>query len=230
MTARRRWLPDARAERVALVTKTTAFMAVEDNRTRTGFGRSDPQGIWYDSVYVPKLTVYDAAYRRWANPATATRMALDDFKDSERAFVPLYRRLYGMMKASALVSNSDLEEMGFQPRNSGKRSPHPVDRMFISLRVAPLGSHVLNVAFENRDTGSSVIPYYLVGAVIFGAVSDTPVASQERLVRMKLATRSPGMLVFNSSQRGRTLYLAARWQNRRGELGPWSEIMSAIIP
>jgi hypothetical protein len=31
-------------------------------------------------------------------------------------------------------------------------------------------------------------------------------------------------------QRGKTVYFALRWENTRGEKGPWSEIMSAIIP
>ncbi|MDR1525582.1 MAG: hypothetical protein LBS79_10080 [Tannerella sp.] len=68
------------------------------------------------------------------------------------------------------------------------------------------------------------------GAVIYCAVSDTPVTDQNRLMQSKLVTRSPGNLDFSPGERGRIVYLAGRWQNRRGELGPWSEIVSAVIP
>ena len=61
-------------------------------------------------------------------------------------------------------------------------------------------------------------------------VSDTPVVDQNALFHSKLATRSPHKFAFPPEQRGKTVYLAARWQNRRGELGPWSAIVSAIIP
>ncbi|MDR1332705.1 MAG: hypothetical protein LBK07_11455 [Tannerella sp.] len=52
------------------------------------------------------------------------------------------------------------------------------------------------------------------------AKSDTPETNHNMLAFAKLATRSPAWLVFDSSQHGRTAYIATRWQNRRegGEL------------
>ncbi|MDR2362267.1 MAG: hypothetical protein LBD91_06005 [Prevotellaceae bacterium] len=29
---------------------------------------------------------------------------------------------------------------------------------------------------------------------------------------------------------GKTVYFALRWENTRGEKGPWSDIMSATVP
>jgi hypothetical protein len=43
-------------------------------------------------------------------------------------------------------------------------------------------------------------------------------------------TRSPLKLQFENDLRGKTLYFAMRWENTRGEKGPWSPIMSVIIP
>jgi hypothetical protein len=37
-------------------------------------------------------------------------------------------------------------------------------------------------------------------------------------------------LVFNGEQRGTTLYFAMRWENNRGEKGPWNDIINVIIP
>jgi hypothetical protein len=213
-----------------MITKTTGFMAVEDNRIAIGFGHETPYGIWFDTYYVPKQTVYSAAYATWDNPATSTPVALDDLKDAENEFFPLYHTFYGTVKASPLVTNARLEELGFPPRPSGGHSPHPVDKTFIDLFVKPLGNLVLSAAFLNRDTGSSNIPYYLSGAVIYYAVGDTPVADQNLLPYSRLASRSPFELIFEPEQRGKMVSLAARWQNRRGELGPWSEIVTVIIP
>jgi hypothetical protein len=36
--------------------------------------------------------------------------------------------------------------------------------------------------------------------------------------------------VFENDQRGKTVYFALRWENTRGEKGPWSAIQIAIIP
>jgi hypothetical protein len=43
-------------------------------------------------------------------------------------------------------------------------------------------------------------------------------------------TRTPYTFPFEYDQRGQTVYFALRWENTRGEKGPWSEIHSTIIP
>jgi hypothetical protein len=200
------------------------------NRTRIGFDSTTPNGVWYDSVYSPKLDNYDAEYLLWSNPATSTPMVRDDLIDAETELFPLYRELYAMMKASPLVTNADLEGMGFPPRPAGGRSRHPVDKLFIDINVIPLGTYILSIAFENRDTGISSVPYYLTGAVLFYSVSETPITDPNELRYSVLATRSPYELVFDPLQRGKHVYIAARWQNQRGEKGPWSEIISVVVP
>jgi hypothetical protein len=205
-------------------------MNVADNRSLIGFGADTPSGEWYDSVCVPALDVYSTTYRTWSSLATRTPLALDNLKDAERVYFPLYRQFHATVKASALVSNSSLEAMGFPPRHEGGGQRHPVNRTFIDLSVRPIGYVALSVAFENRDTGSSVIPYYLTGAVVSHSVSTTPVTDPNHLTHSRLATRSPMRIFFEPELRGATVYFAARWQNRRGELGPWSDISVAIIP
>jgi hypothetical protein len=135
-----------------------------------------------------------------------------------------------MAKADPLATNAYLEKMGFPPRPSGGRSRHPVDKFFVNLNAMPMGTYTIKVAFENRDTGSSNVPEYLTGVVLYYTVSDTPVTNPNDLAQSRLATRSPQEISFDPSQRSKTAYLAGRWQNERGELGPWSEIVSIVIP
>jgi hypothetical protein len=205
-------------------------MSATANRNRIGFEANSANGIWYNSTYTPKLTLYNTNYALWDDPATSTSLALDNLKDAEKDLFPLYRQFHATVKGSPLVSNADLEAMGFPPRESGGGSPHPVDHTFVDLNVLPLGNLVINIAFENRDTGSSVVPYYLTGVVIYYVTSDTPIVNQNQLSFSRLATHSPFELIFDPEQRGQTVYISGRWQNRRGELGPWSDIVSAIIP
>jgi hypothetical protein len=230
MAANNNWFPNKRTDRHALISKTATFMTVGANRNAIGFESNSASGRWYDTVYSPIADRYFSKYRLWADPLTGTVVALDNLKDAEAALFPLYRRFHALVKASPVVTNGQLEETGFLPRRSGGRSSHPVDRLFISLHAVPTGNMVLGIAFENRDTGRPTVPYYLAGAAICYAVSDTPVSDQRQLDRSILATRSPAKLVFAPGERGRTVYLAARWQNRRGRYGPWSEIISAVIP
>jgi hypothetical protein len=44
------------------------------------------------------------------------------------------------------------------------------------------------------------------------------------------STRSPYVFTFDENMRGKTVYFCLRWENTRGQKGPWSAIYSAIIP
>jgi hypothetical protein len=205
-------------------------MADPENRATIGFAATTPSGAWFDTAYAPKHLIYDVAFQKWADPATSTPMVLDDLKDAEEVFFPLYRTFYGTVKASPLVTNAYLEDMGFPPRPSGGHSPHPVDKLFVNINASPMGNYTIKVTFENRDTGKSNVPGYLTGVVIYYIVSDTPVTNPADLAYSRLATHSPYELGLDPTQQGKTAYLAGRWQNARGERGPWSSIIKIIVP
>lgn len=42
--------------------------------------------------------------------------------------------------------------------------------------------------------------------------------------------RSHEGIVFTQDQRGKTIYAFARWVNKNGKMGPWSDLVKAIIP
>jgi hypothetical protein len=67
------------------------------------------------------------------------------------------------------------------------------------------------------------------GAVLFYRVSEEPVTSHKELTSSKLLTRMKETLVFEDSDRLKTLYAALCWQNEKGELGPLSPIQSLVI-
>ncbi|MDR0606761.1 MAG: hypothetical protein LBG80_21020, partial [Bacteroidales bacterium] len=73
-------------------------------------------------------------------------------------------------------------------------------------------------------------PYGCNGAVIAYAILDNPPRNQEELTHTVLATKTPYTMEFKEQERGKTVYIALRWQNTKGQLGPWSEIISTIIP
>ena len=52
----------------------------------------------------------------------------------------------------------------------------------------------------------------------------------EDLAQHALATRTPYVLQFDETERGKTVYFAAAWQNERGQIGAWSEIEKAFVP
>jgi hypothetical protein len=92
------------------------------------------------------------------------------------------------------------------------------------------GIRRLKVFFHDRGTMGNAKPRGTNGAIIAFAVLDAPPDDTEVLIRNVLATRTPYTLEFTEVERGKTVYLALRWQNKKGQCGPWSEIKNAIIP
>jgi hypothetical protein len=88
----------------------------------------------------------------------------------------------------------------------------------------------LKVLFHDMNSDSKAKPYGTNGAVLAYAVLDAPPADQSALTRDVLATRTPHILEFTEEERGKTVYVAACWQNEKGQRGPWSEIENAIVP
>jgi hypothetical protein len=68
------------------------------------------------------------------------------------------------------------------------------------------------------------------GAEILYEIRDEPPATAEDLRHSSFATKTRMVYTFTEAERGKKVYFAARWENTRGEKGPWSDVVSAIIP
>jgi hypothetical protein len=68
------------------------------------------------------------------------------------------------------------------------------------------------------------------GAEIVWAILPEPPKDISELIHSAFCTASPFRLEFKESDRGKTVYLCVRWENTTGEKGPWTAILSAIIP
>ena len=73
-------------------------------------------------------------------------------------------------------------------------------------------------------------PFGQHGVEIAWVIRDTPPVRWDELLHSVFDTNSPYTFIFENDQRGQTLYYALRWENTRGEKGPWSDIASVMIP
>jgi hypothetical protein len=130
---------------------------------------------------------------------------------------------------STLVSEQDKIDLGNHPRDPTPTPiPVPPTRPEIYLKILD----IMRLAIHVWDQGSTrkAKPYGVDGAVIYWAILDHVPSSLEELTNSVLATRTPYVLEFTEQDRGKTVYIAMRWQNEKGRKGPASEIQSAIIP
>jgi hypothetical protein len=201
------------------------------NRDRMGFDPASPQGQWLDTEFQPKYNFFVATFNAWLNPSERTQNKIIKLAEAEEAFKPAYRKLYtGFLKNNPLVTDDDLNSMDL-PKHSSGRHPSPVateapDADVDSSTIGRLTIHF----FERGSNHKKGKPVGQHGAEIRWALLTTPPARWDELVHSEIDTNSPFTLQFEHDQRGQTVYFALRWENTRGEKGPWSDILSAIIP
>jgi hypothetical protein len=127
------------------------------------------------------------------------------------------------------VTDADRSSLGLHiPDTHPTPAPTPTSLPVIQFYFPS----VCRVGIELRDSesGLKTKPAHVHGAELRYAILSAPPAAEEELVHSDFSTRSTYVLQFNETQRSKTVYIFARWENTRGEKGPRSTIYSAVIP
>jgi hypothetical protein len=120
--------------------------------------------------------------------------------------------------------------MGLPERNSGGNTPAPIPTTQIETEIDL--SVIRRILFHFHDSGSErkAKPVGVHGAEIRWSILPTAPHSIKELLNSSFDTHTPFMLEFDEEERGLSIYFCLRWENTRGDKGPWGEIGHAIIP
>jgi hypothetical protein len=190
---------------------------VLQNRARYGCGDGTPGGIFIMETVNPKYETYKKAHDEWENPGTRTSHMTLALHEARKEFEPQLRKLAGILKHSILVTNEDLDNMGLPTRHDPTRTPPPV------ATRPPLGVITLKriasiqVDFYDDDIKKKRRPRGQHGVECLWGFSETPVESISALPHSRFDTRTPMVMDFPHTDRGKTVYLALRWENTRGD-------------
>jgi hypothetical protein len=184
-----------------------------------------------DMNFLVAYTTYNNAYQDWYNPATRTTVAYEVLETAETAFVEVFRTFYnGFLRYSPLVTNADLVSMGLPHRPSGELTPAPIPTTRPDTDVILSGPGVVEIHFHDETSEDKAKPAGVHGAEIVWAVLEEPPVNWAELTHSSFDTHTPFTLTFEGDQRGHRLYFALRWENTRGDKGPWSAIRDTVIP
>jgi hypothetical protein len=139
-----------------------------------------------------------------------------------RAFVNQYLRF-------PPVTDMDRDNMGI-PNRDLIRTPHIDVKETVEFELKLRNIREILVDFWVKGESHKAKPDGYDGAVLIWDVLDTPPQRPADLTLHTMASRTPHAIEFDETERGRTVYVAASWQNERGNIGHWSEIQSAKIP
>jgi hypothetical protein len=100
-----------------------------------------------------------------------------------------------------------------------------VDFLFKLIKIRKLEVH-----FRVEGASNKAKPMGYIGAIIAYDILDISPSLHTELTRQITVTRTPYTLEFDEADRGKTVYVAMRWQNRKGQNGAWTVIRTAVIP
>jgi hypothetical protein len=194
-----------------------------------GFPEESKIYKWVNDEFLTVFVSYNSVYAAWENPATRPPMQTKLLTEKETELLPLYRQLHDTLKGSQFVTNNDLEAMGMPRRPEGGHTPVPPPLTLPALVIKHPSKGIVEVHFHDEDTENKAKPHGVHGVELLYALLDHAPASLDELTRSAFDTHTPCRLTFGFEEVGKDLYIAARWENTRGEKGPWSDFYHTVL-
>jgi hypothetical protein len=184
---------------------------------------------WYTGQIIPAKQAWSTAWTNYLDPVQRTSLITFTKNEKRKVYEKLLRILVQNLESNPLVTDDDRRSMGIVIRDTTRtpvKSPKSYPEFIIDSSII----RCLIILFWDFGSKSKAKPYGVHGAEIRWAMLDHAPLSIDELVHSGFDTHSPFELTFDESERGKAVYFCLRWESTRGDKGPWSEIVMAIIP
>ncbi len=180
----------------------------------------------------PLRADYELKYAVTNNPSTQSPAAT---AARDAAWLPYGAALIDLYDHD-ILNNDDIpaegKDMLHVHRTStggGTSAPAPTTTPVVSLTAEEIS--ILHVVFSDSATPASHSKPANVAfcEIVHKIDAPVPVTPAECPDRANI-TRSHEAVIFTPEQRGKTVYAYSRWVNRNGKVGPWSGMVTAIVP
>ena len=175
-------------------------------------------------------TVWASTYAKASNKQNRTAadvLAKDEagtvYKKTIRAFVAQW------LANNTKVTDADRTRMGLTVK-TGTRTATPVPT------TCPVGSIDFSVRLQHTihysddsSARSKAKPEGVHGCEIYMKIDGEAPKDISELSYVATDTASPYVLKFDGSKAGKMVYYWLRWVNTRGETGPWSNTVNAMV-
>ncbi|MDR1181180.1 MAG: hypothetical protein LBL13_04300 [Bacteroidales bacterium] len=187
----------------------------------------DPE--WLIHVLLPKKEAWTKAWADYVDPNTRTPLITLTKSIARKEYELLFVPLVYSIETSKVISGS--EKISMRITDAYRQShllPTPVfpPDYIIGNSIA----RCLVLYFFKHNEPTFYKARGVRGVELLWAVLDYPPTAKEELIHSQFNEYSPFFFQFDESERGKTFYTCFRWKGGLEENGPWSEIISAIIP
>lgn len=189
-------------------------------------------GIPADTVTAVKAkqTTWVGAYAKASNKQNRTQADVIAKKDAEEDFSKTLRALVQQWLArNPKISDADRVRMDITVRNNTHTpvpppESFPVGTVDFSVRL----QHSISF-YDQASAHSNAKPEGVTGCEVYLKVDGDAPKSVDEMHFQGTCSASPFVVKFDTSKAGKTAYYWLRWVNRKGETGPWSNTISAMV-
>ncbi|MHB9294598.1 hypothetical protein PilKf_00322 [Pillotina sp. SPG140] len=190
--------------------------------------------IW---IHIPLalITALQAAYQAWHAAYEKTLGAHTpvetEAKNEEYAkAVALIRPFVAQYLKFDPVTNEDRTAMGLHNRDTNPSPIPPPSTRVVITDIRALGGFQVKIWFrDEQNAKSQAVPYGNNGCLLNYMWSTERLNDVSLLNKTVLMTRSPWTLTLPPESQATFLSCTTRWQNEKGELGPWSEVHHVVV-
>ncbi|MEC4050211.1 hypothetical protein OX284_012280 [Flavobacterium sp. SUN046] len=168
---------------------------------------------------------WNVKYPLSQNENTRTKITIKDKEDAKDRLIVFLRKVYADIPNSVLT-NQDRITLNLLSRDTS-RTPTAVPFTKPVVLVDTRNHLEHTISFSNID-GSKKKPEGVRACQIWYKIGSAPIDPSE-LTYMASDTASPYIHHFEGKDAGKNIYYWLRWENTRGEVGPWSDAIMATI-
>ena len=170
------------------------------------------------------------AYNLYKNPLTRSPLVTQDKIDARKDYEPALRTfIQGQLMHNTFVTDGDRRSMGLPIHDTTPSpAPAPETRTEMDVVFKEIMQHDIHV--RNSGSKTSGKPPHVAGFELWRHIGGDQEPSYDDMQLIGQITHSPHKVKYPAADRGKKVWYISRWVSTRGEPGPWSEIVSALVP
>ncbi|MDR1399171.1 MAG: hypothetical protein LBJ41_04545 [Treponema sp.] len=176
-----------------------------------------------------QITAYELVYEA-AKGENGTKALIIEKDVKQKALKAELRNVKNkFIDYNEAVTKADRERLGL-PRRDHKPSPIPRPTSRPTLKVLPTNNRQHTVTAVNQKTGKRSKPDDAYGVRFVWEIRDTLPVNAEDLRHSIFHRKVVTVFDYTEEDRGKKVFYAGCYENAKGDSGPWSDIIMAIIP
>ena len=181
---------------------------------------------------ISSFALYDGKYQIALDPATRTAVTVQDKNDAKKTFVAdtrIYCKNY--LLYNQLLTNADRDLLRL-PIPDKKPTPIPPPKSIPEGRVdtSVHQRHTLYVIDTEEVHPRGGLPDGVAAFETWRYIGDTMPTDESEFTYVAASTTSTHVIDYRLADVGKLVWYRFCWINARNQAGPWSEIISAVVP